>query len=418
VKRGPQWLYVEGGRKKLRSGADRTASLQETLARIQPVMGSVGITRVADITGLDHLGVPVAAAYRPNAKSVSVSQGKGATNEAAKVSAIMESIEGYHGEHVTLPLRLATVEEMRRSVRTVDPAELARTRTPLTQGAKLLWVSADDLTGRPPTWLPLEVVHTDLTRPAVGCSGAFVTSSNGLASGNHPLEAVSHAICELIERDANSLWQWSSSEFKKDRRVALETISDATVGSLLVRLDDAEVDVAVWETTSDIGIPSFIATIADRRARGITPLPPTAGSGCHPRREIAVLRAITEAAQGRLTRIAAVREDLDDKLYSPEAADTANRTFASEVRASQPARSFGAAPTFDAETFAEDVAWEIERLLRVGLDTVLVVNLTQAAIGVPVVRAVIPGLEGMAETADYAPGRRIEAWKTAQGMTS
>ena len=71
---------------------------EETLARLVPHLGRMGITRVANVTGLDRVGVPVVTAVRPNARSLAVSQGKGLTLAAAKVSAIMEAAELYHAE--------------------------------------------------------------------------------------------------------------------------------------------------------------------------------------------------------------------------------------------------------------------------------------------------------------------------------
>ena len=46
--------------------------------------------------------------------------------------------------------------------------------------------------------------------------------------------------------------------------------------------------------------------------------------------------------------------------------------------------------------------------LNSGLDTVIVVDLTKRAFGVPVVRVVVPGLEALYEDADsdYVPGER------------
>lgn len=405
-------LGGDPGQKRLREGTDRAEPLAETLARAQSVAPAVGLTRIADLTGLDHVGIPVAAAYRPNARSVSVSQGKGPTLLAARVSAAMEAIEGYHAERVAVPLRLGTVREMASRPDTADLERLPRTTTPLNAGDKLLWLEALDLARDQPRWLPLELVQTDFTLPPVGCSGAFVMSSNGLASGNHRLEAISHALCELIERDANSLWHHASSRTRAARRVALDSCADPTVRGVLAKFAAADVAVAIWETTSDVGVACFLCEVADRRARALAPLPPTTGSGCHPRREVALLRALTEAAQGRLTRIAAVREDLDDRLYAPAEAADRLEAFVRDVAEADTPRAFDAAPTFDAPTFAGDLRWQLAQLARVDLDTVLVVDLTHPALQIPVVRVVVPGLESMAELPHVAPGKRAQAWKS------
>src|SRR5689334_18436902 len=75
----------------------------------------LGITRVADITGLDRLGtVPVVQATRPFSLSNVVSQGKGASLCDAAVSAIMESAESFFAE------RLDRIETIMGSANSLD----------------------------------------------------------------------------------------------------------------------------------------------------------------------------------------------------------------------------------------------------------------------------------------------------------
>ena len=63
-------------------------------------------------------------------------------------------------------------------------------------------------------WLPFELVHTNYTLSGPETAGCFVASTNGLASGNHKTEATIHGICEVIERDAHTLWHLSTMENK------------------------------------------------------------------------------------------------------------------------------------------------------------------------------------------------------------
>src|SRR4249919_2180198 len=65
-------LFTESGEKRYRAGTHRTRVPSETLAVIEPHLRRFGITRVANVTGLDRLGVPVYLAVRPNARSLSV----------------------------------------------------------------------------------------------------------------------------------------------------------------------------------------------------------------------------------------------------------------------------------------------------------------------------------------------------------
>src|ERR1700683_3638805 len=82
-------------------GTVRDAPPSCTLQRVLPILSTVGITRVANITGLDHVGIPTWMIVRPLARSLTVSQGKAFTHELANLSGIMESIELYHAEHFT-----------------------------------------------------------------------------------------------------------------------------------------------------------------------------------------------------------------------------------------------------------------------------------------------------------------------------
>src|SRR5438552_592107 len=78
-------------KKRFVDGTHRARSPRATLARMRPLMKRLGITRLACLTGLDAVGVPVWAAIRPNGRSLSTSQGKGLSDDAAAVSALMES---------------------------------------------------------------------------------------------------------------------------------------------------------------------------------------------------------------------------------------------------------------------------------------------------------------------------------------
>src|SRR5215510_1476306 len=81
-------------------GTVRADHAANSLAKARAVMPALGITRLANVTGLDHIGVPCWMAVRPLALSLSVSQGKGLTHELAQISALMECIEVHHAEHL------------------------------------------------------------------------------------------------------------------------------------------------------------------------------------------------------------------------------------------------------------------------------------------------------------------------------
>jgi ribosomal protein S12 methylthiotransferase accessory factor len=203
---------------------------------------------------------------RPNSRSVSVSQGKGFDLAAAKASGVMESIESYHAERMDHSLKLGSYEDLRYSHRLVDVEGLPRhSDSRFTPYTRLLWVEGRDIMGDGSLWLPFEMVHLDYTLPLPSGHGCFVATSNGLASGNHLLEAVCHSICEIVERDATTLWHLLDSAAQGRTRLDLDTVDDPCCRALLERYEDAGVMVAVWETTSDLGVVP-LSDSAKRRA--------------------------------------------------------------------------------------------------------------------------------------------------------
>src|SRR4030095_548912 len=92
-------------------GTIREVAAKESLARLKPILSDFGITRLANITGLDTIGIPVWTAVRPLGLSLSVSQGKGITHDLAVVSGIMESIEVFHAEQRRPPPALRDLFE-------------------------------------------------------------------------------------------------------------------------------------------------------------------------------------------------------------------------------------------------------------------------------------------------------------------
>jgi len=391
-------------------GTHRAAAPSATLARVEALCPVMGITRLADVTGLDHIGIPVVMACRPNSRSLAVSQGKGPTLAAARASGLMESVESWHAERILKPLLWAATNELRFSHRLIDLVRLPRpSGSRYHPDRPQLWVEGDVL-GDGRCWLPLETVHLDFRVPGMPGDGAFHNSSSGLASGNVSLEAICHAVCELIERDASTQHRFRSTEARRSRRVRLETIDDPICQDILARYAQAGVAVGVWETTTDVGVACFDCLIIDRDENPMRPLAACFGAGCHPARQVALLRALTEAAQSRLTAIAGSRDDEGRRDYARvRAGPTRQRLRALICDDAHAARDFHAAPAFDSDDFSLDVAWLLERLAAVGIDEVVAVDLQKPAIGVAVVKVVIPGLEPPHEINGYTPGPRARA---------
>lgn len=362
----------------------------------------MGITRLGNITGLDRIGIPVVVAVRPNSRSVSVSQGKGLDLTQAMASALMEAIEGFHAEEVGEGRR-ATYREIAADGAVVDPLTLCTTGRPFDVDAAISWLEGYDLLRQEPCWVPAEIVHTDYTQPL---DGYFLAGSNGLASGNHLVEAISAGICELVERDAVAVWSALGIRARAGRALDIASIDDPDCRALLTKYDKAGIAVRLWNVTTEIGIAAFICDIRDPSEGDPRQLRRFHGAGCHPDRTIALTRALTEAAQTRLTYIAGIRDDLLPAEYEePPTADIVDALLDALRQESAP-HPLQEVRSYAADDVGRDLCWELERLRAAGIGRVVAVDLTRPDFGIPVVRVVIPGLEGDIRHPHYTPGVR------------
>jgi YcaO-like protein with predicted kinase domain len=346
---------------------------------------------------------------RPNSRSVAVSQGKGIDLASARASGLMEAAELYHAETITLPLRLATYEEVRYQYNVIEIDELPRdSDSRFHPNLRLLWCEGRDLLNEENVFVPYEMVHTNYTTPLPNGHGCFTATSNGLASGNAAIEAISHGICEVVERDATALWKCRDKERLDKNRLELASVDDAVCQDVLGRLELAGLTVAVWDITSDIEIAAFACLIVPKEDKAMWHPAVASGYGCHPAREVALLRALTEAAQVRLTVISGLRDDFGIEEYEQLLDPDVVRAIRHRISASRPTRRFRDVPTWVGETFEEDVDWELKCIRKAGIRRVVVVDLTKSIFGLPVVRVIVPGLEPMPEPG-YLPGRRARA---------
>jgi ribosomal protein S12 methylthiotransferase accessory factor len=368
----------------------------------------MGITRLANVTGLDSIGIPVYMACRPLSRSISVSQGKGLTAAEAKVSAFMEAAESYHAEAITAPLKLASFTELQRDHPVIDVTGLPRSRLGnFDPQQQILWVEGQSLNGGGASWVPLELVSTNYTLPQPQGSFAFPANTNGLASGNTLAEAALHALCELVERDALALWRLGGEAARAASRIDPASVDSPSCRTLLQLYAEAGLDIGIWDATSDTAVPVLCCAVAERSEHAVEA---ELGAGCHPDREIALLRALTEAAQSRTTRIAGSRDDFVPESYDSPAKLARNR--AARRWLSDPLRlSFADLPNFGGETIGGDLEGVLARLRDLGIDQIVMVDLSKPDIALPVVRVVASGLEGAYQGAgsDYRPGPRARA---------
>jgi len=394
-------------------GSHRQCSPIETFNKISPMMQAMGITRVANITGLDHIGIPVVTVCRPQSCAVSVAQGKGLDLISAKVSGVMEAIETYHGEHIELPLRLASYNQLKAKHQVVDVSQLAKSSfSEFSLDLPILWIESTDLISNSALFVPYEMVHCNFSLPLPAGSGYFLMSTNGLASGNNYLEAVSHGLSEVIERDAMSLWHTERAIGNNmgQRQVDLSTITDKNCLGILAQFKAASIAVGVWDITSDLGIATFYCMISDDQHSSSRTLYPSAGSGTHPCKSIALLRALTEAAQTRLTLISGSRDDVSANEYlEKQNVDFQNEILnqLNQLNGASAMLDYANIKSWDNNSFSADIALITAKLAEAGLTQIAVVGLTKDEFGIAVVRVVVPGLEGIHDMPGFIAGHRM-----------
>lgn len=379
-------------RKEFRSGTHRLLHPEQTLALVSPYLRASGITRVAVVTGLDQLGIPVVMVTRPAGRSLSVTQGKGATLALAKVSGIMEAIEHHHAESIELPLLYMSERELevRKPLVAVERLQQHGAARP---SEPLLWVAGRSLHDGAEQWLPYECVHLDYRLPLPAGSGRFFASSNGLASGNSLNEAVCHGLFELIERHQVAAFYALDARSQHARRVDIETVNEELCCALIARIRAAGVRVALWDLSDELGVPCFLCDLLDERRDEFRVVPRARGMGCHGSKEIALVRALCEAAQSRLTLIAGSRDDISrTRVHSAMHSTEWNEADRQVRKGTLPERDYTALSSFQFDSFAEEACWLVRRLAEAGFEQAVAVDLSKPNFPIHVARVVVPGL--------------------------
>jgi putative methanogenesis marker protein 1 len=389
--------------KKYKTDTHRAVSPEETLSRIESKMDIAGITRVADITDLDRIGIPVFSTIRPTAEdgAISVYNGKGATPAEAKVSAMMEGIERYSSEIHDRELIISEFSALRKEENVLNPVEL--NLPPYADpDANIPWIAGYDLMNEEDILVPANAVFHPISNKH---KPLFRTNTNGLASGNVMEEAIFHGLSEVIERDA-----WSLVERTRNTGPYIPHFENGLAGDIFDKFSEAMVSVHLKDITSDIGIPTFAAVSDDIKLKD--PLLLTIGMGTHTSAEVTVLRALTEVAQSRLTQIHGAREDTTIGDFRRKIGYDRTKRMNRHWFDLSEEREFDSIKSCDRDDFLDDIRHMIKCLESAGLDRVIVVDLTRQEIGIPVVRVIVPGLEVYAVDSDRIGERCRNATKS------
>ena len=176
---------------------------------------------------------------------------------------------------------------------------------------------------------------------------------------------------------------------------------------LLGRFAAAGVGVRVWDVTSNIGIAAFVCDIREMSDDPKLGMRRFRGAGCHPDRGIALSRALTEAAQTRLTYVVGARDDLPLSDYEVRGNMVVAEVVLDVLRAAGAPMKFQDVASAESEDIVGDTAWALERLRDAGAGQVVAVDLSRSHLAIMVTRVVIPGREGDFRNAEYVERTRV-----------
>jgi ribosomal protein S12 methylthiotransferase accessory factor len=309
----------------------------------------------------------------------------------------MEAVEIAVAEGLSearLAVSKSSLRDFQNGTHLYDASRLLPPGQQLDPDRPIRWLRGEDLhTGRR-ILLPQDAVDLDAERSDIP---GICKHSSGLASGNDRDEATFHAICELIERDGTSLWSLLGQEQKLGTCFSASSLGDAEVSWLYQVITDSGYRLSLFDQTSNLGVPVVMAVLgpADQVSVGETEI--TSGYGCHPVGAIAALRAITEAAQGRVTAIASTRDDIDQSSFGRRAP-----TAHLELLRATPCRR---APR-DTKIGLTGMLGAVKTALGINGCVASMISLAPASLPFSVVRVLCFDLEDRSANVNWRPGRR------------
>jgi ribosomal protein S12 methylthiotransferase accessory factor len=377
----------------------RSRSTASTLTRLRRLLPSFGISRVTDITRLDHLGLPVFTSVRPRGVTLRVHAGKGLLRDEARLGAIMEALEleaserdsalGPEGE-MTLAKWLSSLPHG------LGMNEFApRLGAPRTPDIHVPVVRCVEVSSRRRVWIPAELVF--IAGNEAKAASLFGASSNGLASGNTLSEATLHALLEVLERDALAL----NRACDASERIDTEALP-APFAHWAAAWSRAGVHLIVRHVPNEFGLPCFEAVLHEPGSLDVNL---ARGSGLHLDRDIALARAVTEAAQSRLGLIHGARDDIIDfflkyQRMEPAALLEAEAQVLASLYDQTRTSPYAKVPHMACESPAVGLQWLLAQLATRGFGHVFRRRITRgsealARRGLHVVKVIVPRCEHM-----------------------
>ncbi|MBE6491379.1 MAG: YcaO-related McrA-glycine thioamidation protein [Methanobrevibacter sp.] len=376
------------------TGTHRVIAPSKTIEINENKLKVAGITRIADITDLDRIGIPIYTAIRPTAEdgAVSIYGGKGITKDHAKASAMMEGFERYSAERQDIDETIiASLSEIEEFGEYIDPKSLNLPKEfekKDISDLSLEWSKSIDLISNREYYIPTNAIyHPYISKD--DSQSLFKSNTNGLASGNILEEAILHGIFEVIERDAWSIFELTHKNYAQ---IDISSIENEIIIDIIEKFESEGIKIKLMDFTADIKIPTIAASADDTITKDAGLL--TLGMGTHLDPEVAILRALTEVAQSRATQINGAREDTVRADFAREAGyERMKRINKFYFRDEEEQIKLSDIENKSTSSITRDIEIVKDELVSNDIQKILYSNLTRPELDVSVVRVVIPEME-------------------------
>lgn len=377
----------------------------------------LGITRIADITGLDRLGVFCHSAIVVGGVDIiSTYSGKGLSIAESMISAVMEAVERnltcWDWSRVTV----ACCRELEsRRVSFIHPRDFTEPLSPaFSDETSIGWVAAEELYSGSVVMVPAALAFSGYSPPEAPPSPFTCVTSNGLAAGLSVEQALVHGIREVMERDVVSCCellgfgldagyieglakmfgvQLAGSLHKFQCRtdvgfrVRHSTLPEKAK-QIVNRLEALGARVAVRALPNHYGLPVFGACAVEELSD--SNWLKSAGYGLHGDAEKALLSALTEVAQGRATSLHGSREDYHDNHLKSRGINEPRSDWLLDQNGDE--FDFGfCVQSMQRDISSHSLSFYVSRLRDAGFGNALAVKFTSGI--VPAVRLLVPGVE-------------------------
>ena len=251
----------------------------------------------------------------------------------------------------------------------------------------LRWTRLWSASGGSCRWALVTSVFFPVPQDVPGRGSYGYGNSNGVAAGPSVLDALARGFCELVERDAFSLW-WYARAVRPE--VDLESFGDPWLGEAKARFASAGRELWVLDVTTTPELPAMVAVA--RRVTGDED-DVLIGAGCSVTGRAAAKRAVCEAVQFLPVRRGSLRvgSDVageDAALWRSLRCEDAPWLSPSGGGAHRTAEDYPGGDGLAGEGFFDRCQAAAERL---GV-LIYAAELTRPDCGLPVMRAVAPGL--------------------------